>query len=227
MTSAADGLTLSRNETESLCMKAARGVGYSWGLAEEAGFAAGWLATRNFDALTPFLALLTQKRAQPCLRGAPFPKAGHWRALDGGPLCPIQSGAALTDHAALADGPFGQDTALDPVEIPLLLLPFLAKAAQTCRKHVTVLWDEGALHVTPEGAFHGLDAKAWAGPTPLALRISCVPGAKVQSAATDPINLPAHCPKTVHALEILALKTTVPATTASRSGAGSGTKIDD
>lgn len=35
--------TLSRNETESLCMKAARGAGFSWGMAEEAGFATGWL----------------------------------------------------------------------------------------------------------------------------------------------------------------------------------------
>ena len=32
---------LSQNETESLCMKAARGAGFSWGLAEEAGIAAG------------------------------------------------------------------------------------------------------------------------------------------------------------------------------------------
>ena len=40
-----DGLSasLSRNEVASLCMKAARGAGMSWGLAEEAGFAAAWL----------------------------------------------------------------------------------------------------------------------------------------------------------------------------------------
>ena len=35
------GIRLSRNETEALCQKAARGAGMPWGLAEEAGFAAG------------------------------------------------------------------------------------------------------------------------------------------------------------------------------------------
>ena len=34
---------LSCNEAASLCMKAARGAGMSWGMAEEAGFAAAWL----------------------------------------------------------------------------------------------------------------------------------------------------------------------------------------
>ena len=33
----------SLNEIESLCKKAARGAGMSWGLAEEAGKAAKWL----------------------------------------------------------------------------------------------------------------------------------------------------------------------------------------
>ena len=42
-------LHLSRNEIESLCTKAARGAGMAWGLAEEAGYAAGWLTSRGLD----------------------------------------------------------------------------------------------------------------------------------------------------------------------------------
>ncbi|MEF9603350.1 DUF3726 domain-containing protein, partial [Paracoccus sp. PXZ] len=42
-------MLLSRNETEALCLKAARGAGMSWGLAEEAAFAAGWLGAHGID----------------------------------------------------------------------------------------------------------------------------------------------------------------------------------
>ena len=41
--------SLSRNEVASLCMKAARGAGMSWGLAEEAGFAAAWLVQHGIN----------------------------------------------------------------------------------------------------------------------------------------------------------------------------------
>ena len=57
-------MALSQNEIESLCIKAARGAGYSWGLAEQAGFAAGWLAARGLDATAPLLALLRDRLAQ-------------------------------------------------------------------------------------------------------------------------------------------------------------------
>ena len=40
---------LSCNEAASLCMKAARGAGMSWGMAEEAGFAAAWLVSHGID----------------------------------------------------------------------------------------------------------------------------------------------------------------------------------
>ena len=39
----------SLNEIESLCKKAARGAGLSWGLAEEAGKAARWLSAHGLD----------------------------------------------------------------------------------------------------------------------------------------------------------------------------------
>ena len=36
-------IRLSLPEIDALCLKAARGAGYSWGVAEEASFAARWL----------------------------------------------------------------------------------------------------------------------------------------------------------------------------------------
>jgi len=46
----ADGIDLSHSELRSLITKAARGAGLAWGLAEEAGWAAEWLARRGFPA---------------------------------------------------------------------------------------------------------------------------------------------------------------------------------
>jgi hypothetical protein len=223
----ADRVTLSRNETESLCQKAARGAGLSWGLAEEAGFATRWLAARGIDGTVPLLSLLNGKIGQGAGHGAPKPTAGHWQSPDGSPLCPIRSGAALVDHAALTGGPFSQDTLLDPVETPLLLLPFLARAAQICRRSLTIGWQGGHLRVTPDGTFTGLDAVAWAGPAAHALRIMPASDVDKETLPAEPSSRPSVMVATVNGLEALALKTTVPATEASRGGAGSATTDND
>jgi hypothetical protein len=224
----ADRVTLSRNETESLCMKAARGAGFSWGLAEEAGVAAGWLAAQGIDGATPVLALLTRKLGRPAEFGRPRPMPGHWRSVGDGPLCPIQLGAALIDRASLADGPFCQDTHLDPVETPLLLLPFLVRGAQICQISLAIDEPSGRLHIQPDGTFSRQNAVIWAGQTLLALDISASSTLGEKTLATGPVvNLPSVLISTLDGLGALALRTTVPATNASRSGAGSATSDND
>jgi len=227
MSDAAELLTLSQNETESLCMKAARGVGFSWGLAEEAGFAAGWLAARNFDAITPLVALLTPKMVNAITRGAPKPMPAHWRTLDGNPLCPIQLGAALIDHAELSDGPFRQETQIDPVERPILLLPFFARAAEILRRSVTVVWAEGGVQIMPDGVFKNFDAMTWASTQPVALRILTSECSDSHAGLTGSTILAQIPVATLRAIDALALRTTVPGSNSSRSGAGSSVKNDD
>jgi hypothetical protein len=223
----ANRVTLSRNETESLCMKAARGAGLSWGLAEEAGFATGWLAARGFDGTVPLLALLIRRIEQRAGLGLLKPTPGHWQSLDGCPLCPIQLGAALVDHATLVDGPFSQDTQLDPVEAPLLLLPFLVRAAHLCRRSLAVCWQGGHLHIKPDGDFNGIAPDTWADPRALAMWIATSSGAGEESLPAEPSSLPSILVSTRNGLEALALKTTVPASEASRGGAGSSKTDND
>ncbi|MGV8985148.1 MAG: DUF3726 domain-containing protein [Cypionkella sp.] len=217
--------TLSQNETESLCLKAARGAGFSWGLAEEAGFAAGWLAARGFDGVTPFLTLLTEKLHMPGGSGAPQPMPGHWQSANQRPLCPITLGAALTDSALLADGPFSGETRLDPVAAPLLLLPFLARAAQICGKQVVINWPDGRLLITRNGAFDRQEAFRWIDQGALPMTITTA--ADLESLQNEPACLPAIPMTILNGLNALALRTTVPATDTSRRGAGSSTTDND
>jgi hypothetical protein len=121
----------SLNEIEAMGRKAARGAGMSWGLAEEAGKAVRWLALNGRPGLAALVRLLEGQDGTPYERLRPHVEeaAGNplWRA-GGGTLCPIAAGAALADLAAEIGAPPG--IALERVAEPLLLLPFLARAAR-------------------------------------------------------------------------------------------------
>jgi hypothetical protein len=105
-------MIVSLNEIETTALKAARGAGYPWGLAEEAGKACRWLAEReerDFGWLAPLYAILQ----------APPPPGS----------CPIARGAALADDpgGALPAG----TTGLGVIHAPGLVIPFLVSAACT------------------------------------------------------------------------------------------------
>lgn len=221
---------LSRNETESLCLKAARGAGFAWGLAEEAGFAAGALASEGIDWAGPILTLLTAKLGQPTHSGRPDPSPGHWQSMTQGALCPITTGAALIDSALLAVGPFSRETRLDPVATPILLLPFLLRAAEVCARPLVISWPDGALRITPGSGFDRAAASALARYPALTLTIQPTPPEPDPTHAppqTEPASLPPVSAAVLDALAALALRTTVPATEASRSGAGSAMTDND
>lgn len=113
-------------EIDAMGLKAARGAGYSWGLAEEAGRAARWLAAYRLCGPEALSALLAAVHGDPTAH-APKREAGRWFAT-GGRLCPIALGASLSDRAeAIAAGEAVQAEA---VLYPLLLLPFLSRAAR-------------------------------------------------------------------------------------------------
>lgn len=125
-------LDASLNEIEAMARKAARGAGMSWGLAEEAGKAARWLALHDQPGLAALVDLLEWRdgRAHEMLR--PHETTGAdgarlWQAA-GDALCPVAAGTALVDFAfdlRRADA----SIRLHTVRAPLLLLPFLARAA--------------------------------------------------------------------------------------------------
>ena len=121
-------MSFSLNEIETTARKAARGAGFSWGLAEEAGKATRWLCAQGLDGCATLAALLEGPR-----HATPQIAPGIWSAP--GPLCPLTTGAALSDFAALlAGGPIR----LNAVAQPLLLLPFGAGAARQLNSVVTL-----------------------------------------------------------------------------------------
>ena len=125
-------MILSLNEIEITVLKAARGAGMEWGLAEEVAQAARWLARQRVGFEAACLSAL---------------EAAAWRtdiAVDGACLrpnaseawlCPIRAGASMSD---LAPTP---PLRIERVLHPLLLLPFAARLARP----VALIWTDVAL----------------------------------------------------------------------------------
>ena len=113
-------MIVSLNEVEMIALRAARGTGCPWGLAEEAGKAARWLAARRLPWLEALLALLEQ-------RG----KSG---------ACPLLTGAGLADLPREAIGAAG--ATFEDIAAPILLLPFLASVATATNRTFDIRWPD-------------------------------------------------------------------------------------
>ena len=211
---------LSRNEIETLCLKAARGAGMDWGLAEEAGIAAGWLAVRGIDGAGALLAHL--QRPVPCIIAV---RDRHWQATGGAALCPILLGAALDDHAALEAGPWSAPITIKAVSHPILLVPFLARAAQIRVKSLGLAWSGGVAKILASGEVEPTALAALSGLEVTALSLSATSDTARHTAIETAIaSLSA---ATLAGLNTLALRTTVPASDTSRRGAGAAASDND
>ncbi len=133
-------IRLSRSEAEAMAVKAARGAGLAWGLAEEAGFAVRWLVDQGIDGLALMAAYLDLVSARPKPNAALVLADGVWFSHDPQPLCPIALGAALSDHFDLPDGPVQRRIKLTNVASPALVLPFLAQAGERAGVVVIAEW---------------------------------------------------------------------------------------
>ena len=141
-------MEFSLNETEGLCKRAARGAGLSWGLAEEAGKAARWLAAVGLPGPALLAAELEQVDGQRYDALAPSAIEGMW-AAPGGVMSPLIAGAALSDLAD--DIAAGRAFLLGPTSYPLLLTPFVANAAKACGMTVMLGWQEVKMLIAPGG----------------------------------------------------------------------------
>lgn len=215
---------MSQNEVTALCLKAARGAGMSWGLAEEAGFAASWLTARGIDGPRHLLAHLTAAQGRAWGDLCPKVAPGAWGAATGKTLCPVVLGATLSDHATLPGGLTGGAIQTGPVDHPILLCPFLSVIAGAAGGIVTLEWDGGSIDIDAHGATPPAALATLEGQTTVALRLSLRPGVAQPRPATPS---PAIAANTVTALNAFALRTTVPASDASRAGAGAATHDND
>ncbi|TNF19219.1 MAG: DUF3726 domain-containing protein [Rhodobacteraceae bacterium] len=211
---------LSRNEVASLCMKAARGAGMSWGMAEEAGFAAAWLAAHGIDGPAHLAAHLEQAQGRAWAELCPRVTPGDWRAAGGGTLCPIVLGATLCDHAALAQGPLaGCSITLGMVDHPILLLPFLAEIARLNKVLVTVTSAQVTACIDASDTWMQTATEMLSGQAAdltLTAREGALKNPPAQTARHTKTSA-----DTIAALNAFAMRTTVPASEQSRAGAGS------
>lgn len=211
---------VSLNEVEAMGKRAARGAGYPWGLAEEAGFAARWLCDQGEDGCAAILAVLEQGFARDLQRHAPndLSDASAWQGE--GALCPLITGAALGDGAwQVSNGPL----TLRDLHGPMVLLPFLSALAADMECHITVEVD---------GVQAQLDGEALVLAAPLPAKAQqmriAAHAAKIETAiANAPATRAAPTVETWAALNALAMRTYAPATEESRRlGAGAQT-LDD
>lgn len=152
-----ESLQLSRSEIESVCRNAARGAGMSWGLAEEAGFAAGWLASCGLDG-AGLLAMHLHSAQEHCWADAsPVVEQGSWRAAaTDKALCPITLGASLSDFLCV-DHTIIDGTGLRvfKVSFPGLLLPFIALVANELNTSIVMQCQHGPVRVSADGSLSG------------------------------------------------------------------------
>lgn len=216
-------VTLSLPEVQALATKAARGAGYDWGMAEEAGQAAAWLYAAGLEGLALLLAHLEAVDAAPdALRGpASCAAAGLWAGPEGAALCPLLAGAALSDIGGPGEG----GLTIAGLALPVLLVPFLALLARDTGRSFRLDWPGGGFGIGPGGTDDPAAARslaAEAGPCTLRLRRQARP------VAARPREPAAMIDRALWArLDRLALRTCVPATDQSRADAGAGDSDND
>ena len=131
---------VSLNEIETAAVKASRGAGYHWGLAEEAGDAARWLAMRGLPWLKP----LTTGVLRQMFRLESFDSAvkigSSYGPTDAARrLGPVSILTALSDETlALPNGE--GEVSLRHLAAPVLLIPTLARLSKRHNRPLFVRW---------------------------------------------------------------------------------------
>lgn len=216
-------MTYSLNEIEAMAKRAARGAGYHWGHAEEAGKATRWLA--EFDLPGPELLaeLLMSNGGRRYDEAAPCSLSGPWRAGEGD-LCPLLAGSALSDLATdLADGRVFE---LEAVAYPVLLAPYAALVSQATGCTISLLWDHTELLVSSAG--FAVDGNREGIAVPRTGHVACRKSTTHDLTPSPRQNGRAVDATTWTTLGEFAQRTFAPATEASRlAGAGAGLTDND
>ncbi|WIY24363.1 DUF3726 domain-containing protein [Parasedimentitalea psychrophila] len=215
-------MSYSLNEVEALSKRAARGAGLDWGFAEEASKATRWLCAQDLDGCRLLSSILDAYQDNGRHLHAPLTLTGEWHTPIE-TLCPVQTGASLSDCAA--------QVASDGVEIrdlsnPLFILPFVAAVARVTKTCLLVTW-EGA-SITTDG--NTVDLRFSAETTPYvehADRLVIAQTAPLTKAAKSPCRANPSS-QNWEELNSLAALTYAPATeTSRRLGAGGGQTDND
>lgn len=205
-------IDLSLGEFGAIVAKAFRGAGYSWGLAEDASFAARRLAAHGLPSGSMASSLLSAVDGHPTTALMP---TAEWTST-GDVLCPICVATSIIDLGGL------DSLTLDSVVEPLFVAPILgASLARGADRGYSLAWPGGGAAVSSASiSVHG---EAPSGPVKLVIARSD------STAVTSEIrNRIVVGNETLAHLEAFAHRVYAPATDASReSGAGAGLLDND
>ena len=119
-------MSWSLGETGALALKAARGAGMPWGLAEEVSETVIWLQARGLPGVSALCRYLNWYQLQKSL----FPKWTGILIKDNTiPYCPFIIGTAISDGAIKIPPDVNTKALLGLIRQPLFLLPFVSSSA--------------------------------------------------------------------------------------------------
>lgn len=142
----------SLTEIETHTRKAARGAGYHWGEAEEAGKAARWLCSMGIDGAGTMLKLLQTIDGQV---DEHRPNAGLSKCEPQKKVCGLSLGCTLSDHGLdMLDGL----VVTGQIQSPLITFAVLGNSLRDCAIFATT--DQGQAMISPEICLIAGDFKA-------------------------------------------------------------------
>lgn len=193
----------------------------SWGLAEEAGFAARRLAGCRLPGPEMLLLHLDSLRGRDHRQDFPQVTTSPWRAVSGR-LCPVAAAVSLTDrgHDLMNNDPLR----LDGIAFPLLMTPQLGLWVRQHRRPVRLRWRGSEVTVLEHGlAINGLSDIACPFAESLVLTVTedC-PATHVPGSDHYPVDA-----QTWSRVVSLTFETFAPASRQSRDGAGAGMLDND
>ena len=216
-------VSYSLSEVDALATKAARGVGYEWGLAEEAGRATRWLCQQGADGCSVLTTYLQRIDGLAFVQYSPRMQSDSWFS-NGSILCPLMAGAALSDGSGDSHG---STLRLLNVAEPGLLMFFAAQYAQRLAGVLVLSWNGSSATTDGENMMlnPGNDLHALIGVHDVQIEFKPQGALKVSSSlctrATPANNV-------WSALNDFASRTYAPATEDSRlKGAGAGLSDND
>ncbi len=188
-------------EIDATARKAARGCGCPWGLAEEAGKSARWLASHGLPGAETLAALLQGREG--CCVGTGKP-------------CALALGAALADRATeIGNAP----VTTEEIDTPMLILAQIGRTADALDRGFTLEWEGGDAIVTR----NSLTIKGHATTSAVTCAETVnIGGGTPPSPAARPVGDTEWA-----ALVSFSHRILVPATETSRAGAGAGTQDND
>jgi len=219
---------LSIGELDTLVFKAYRGAGFSWGMAQEAGRAASWLALNGLPAGSYFDALLHQIDGVAAAQLTPAVVISgnsiDWQN-SAQALCPVICGSVISDLGASLTTDDSSMLFSGNLYSPGILLPFVADIARDCGENLQIKIDGQSVGISSEGRLETTDFSI---PQICKVNISVV-----ETSRQIPISSPGYrrifvSDTSLNYLGTLAHRTYVPASEQSReSGAGAGLTDND